>query len=476
MLTSRRASAGSRWRRPGGAARRRSAWRGASASHVSRRRRVSAISARPASVRLTTTARPSVGCASLLTRPPSARQFTVRVIDGGWMRSSSASWPGVSGPRFSIHSSTENWLSGRPASPRSARMRREARPTATRSSEAREGVGHDRYPNSLPPVTTSATRTRGASAAARATRTRAAPPAVALRHARQYRHPSRGSRAAASDGDGGQSSASAAAAVRGRVARRDGGRRTTHARRVGPGGARGRGAARHRPCAALPARARARSVHPRAGVTTSARAWRRVPRLAWPESSGRAEQAGVRGGRGRGRSSRPRATARVQDVAAVEDALVRDDRAERVGVDRPVLVPLGAEQHHVGVARGLERRGGEPQVGPLGGAFSIASGSVTVTCAPCSCICAATDSAGESRTSSELGLNAAPSTATRRPTIEPSHTSRARSTTRTRRRMLTESTSCRKPSASLDAELAGARHERADVLGQAAAAEAEARR
>ena len=46
-------------------------------------------------------------------------------------------------------------------------------------------------------------------------------------------------------------------------------------------------------------------------------------------------------------------------------------------------------------------------------------------------------------------MNAAPSTATRLPTIDPSHTSRARSTIRTRRRMLIESTSRRNDSASL---------------------------
>ena len=80
-------------------------------------------------------------------------------------------------------------------------------------------------------------------------------------------------------------------------------------------------------------------------------------------------------------------------------------------------------------------------------AFSIARGSVTVTLAPWSCICAATLSAGESRTSSECGLNATPSTPMRRPTIEPPSSSRARSTIRTRRRMLIESTSRRNVSA-----------------------------
>ncbi len=77
----------------------------------------------------------------------------------------------------------------------------------------------------------------------------------------------------------------------------------------------------------------------------------------------------------------------------------------------------------------------------------MARGSVTVTEAPCSCICAATLSAGESRTSSLCGLNAAPRTAICRPTMEPPHSSRARSTIRTRRRMLIASTSRRKVSA-----------------------------
>ena len=49
--------------------------------------------------------------------------------------------------------------------------------------------------------------------------------------------------------------------------------------------------------------------------------------------------------------------------------------------------------------------------------------------------------------SSLLGLNAAPSTATRRPSSEPSHTSRVRSTIRWRRRMLMSSTSRRNVSA-----------------------------
>ena len=76
--------------------------------------------------------------------------------------------------------------------------------------------------------------------------------------------------------------------------------------------------------------------------------------------------------------------------------------------------------------------------------------------------------------SSLSGLNAAPSTATRARRSSRRSTSLARSTIRTRRRMLIESTSRRKRQRLVDAELAGAGHERADVLGQAATAEAEA--
>ena len=76
--------------------------------------------------------------------------------------------------------------------------------------------------------------------------------------------------------------------------------------------------------------------------------------------------------------------------------------------------------------------------------------------------------------SSLSGLNAAPRTATRLPSSEPSQTSRASSTMRIRRRMLMLSTSSQEGQRLVGAELAGAGHERADVLGQAAAAEAEA--
>ncbi len=79
--------------------------------------------------------------------------------------------------------------------------------------------------------------------------------------------------------------------------------------------------------------------------------------------------------------------------------------------------------------------------------FSPAAGSVTRTVAPCSCSWAATLSAGESRMSSESGLNAAPRTAIRLPSNDPSQTSRASSTIRIRRRMLMLSTSRRNVSA-----------------------------
>ena len=79
--------------------------------------------------------------------------------------------------------------------------------------------------------------------------------------------------------------------------------------------------------------------------------------------------------------------------------------------------------------------------------LSPAAGSVTRTVAPCNCNCAATFNAGESRMSSESGLNAAPNTATRFPSNDPSHTSRANSTIRIRRRMLMASTSRKNVSA-----------------------------
>ena len=61
----------------------------------------------------------------------------MRVMLGGWMRSRSASWPGVSGPSLVSQARTVNCGSVRPASPRSARILREARPMAMRSSPAR---------------------------------------------------------------------------------------------------------------------------------------------------------------------------------------------------------------------------------------------------------------------------------------------------------------------------------------------------
>ena len=52
----------------------------------------------PDSVSDTTTWRPSVSWRRRRTWPPSSRQLTVRVIDGGWTRSSAASSPTVSSP------------------------------------------------------------------------------------------------------------------------------------------------------------------------------------------------------------------------------------------------------------------------------------------------------------------------------------------------------------------------------------------
>ncbi|SLH95506.1 Uncharacterised protein [Mycobacteroides abscessus subsp. abscessus] len=73
--------------------------------------------------------------------------------------------------------------------------------------------------------------------------------------------------------------------------------------------------------------------------------------------------------------------------------------------------------------------------------FSSAFGSYTVTTAPCSWIMPATFNAGESRTSSDSGLKAAPSTATFAPSSEPPQTTFAR------RRMLMLSTSRRNATA-----------------------------
>ncbi|SKU24437.1 Uncharacterised protein [Mycobacteroides abscessus subsp. abscessus] len=67
-----------------------------------------------------------------------------------------------------------------------------------------------------------------------------------------------------------------------------------------------------------------------------------------------------------------------------------------------------------------------------------------MTAAPLSCNSPATFSAGESRTSSDSGLNAAPSTATLAPSSDPPHALVASSTMRVRRRMLMLSTSRRK--------------------------------
>ena len=80
-------------------------------------------------------------------------------------------------------------------------------------------------------------------------------------------------------------------------------------------------------------------------------------------------------------------------------------------------------------------------------ALSIAAGSNTCTTAPAFCSVVATSSAGASRMSSEFGLNAAPSAATRTPARSPPASSRTRSTVRARRRWLMPSTSRRNATA-----------------------------
>src|SRR5690606_20029752 len=106
-------------------------------SHASRRRRVSLTSRTPASVRRTTTWRRSVACSPFSTRPISARALTARVMLGGRTRSCAASSPGDIAPCLWSTVRTPNWPSGRSASPRWARSRRETRVRATRSSPPR---------------------------------------------------------------------------------------------------------------------------------------------------------------------------------------------------------------------------------------------------------------------------------------------------------------------------------------------------
>src|SRR3954469_18622366 len=154
----------------------------------------------------------------------------------------------------------------------------------------------------------------------------------------------------------------------------------------------------------------------------------------------------------------------VEGVAPVEHGLAADHLAELDRVQLPVLLPLGEHQDGVGPLGRLLRCGREVQVRPLplavgdrggvrhphdrtlqlqlGGDVEGRGGADVVSVGLCRG--AATWRAGESRMSSLSGLKAAPRTATRLPTSEPSRTSRASSTMRIRRRMLMLSTSLRK--------------------------------
>ncbi len=153
---------------------------------------------------------------------------------------------------------------------------------------------------------------------------------------------------------------------------------------------------------------------------------------------------------------------------------MRDHRAQRRRVDLKELRPLGEQQDDVGVAGRLERRVARSQLREGAAAFSMATGSIDPYRARRPLQAAATSSAGESRMSSELGLNAAPSTATRLPTKVPPVSSRASSTAAVAAAQVDRVDLAQERQRLVDAELAGPGHERADVLGQAAAAEAEA--
>ena len=65
----------------------------------------------------------------------------VRVMDGGWTFSRSASSRGVIGPWTSRTASTEYWPGVTSSTLRSWRSRREVRMTAMRSSTARDAIG-----------------------------------------------------------------------------------------------------------------------------------------------------------------------------------------------------------------------------------------------------------------------------------------------------------------------------------------------
>lgn len=110
------------------------------------------------------------------------------------------------------------------------------------------------------------------------------------------------------------------------------------------------------------------------------------------------------------------------------------------------LLPLGGEDDQLRAAQCILEAGGVIESGETLRALSMPCGSYRRTLASASESWPATVSAGESRTSSEFGLNVAPSTVMLRPMTLPS-SSRARSTTRWRRRILIASTSRRNVSA-----------------------------
>ena len=106
--------------------------------------------------------------------------------------------------------------------------------------------------------------------------------------------------------------------------------------------------------------------------------------------------------------------------------------------------------------------------------MGIASGSNTRTSAPARCSAAATSRAGESRTSSVFGLNAAPSTAIRAPdqVLVEELASEVDDPAAAAQVDLVDL--AQEGDRRAGADLPGAGDERPDVLGQAAAAEAEA--
>ena len=138
---------------------------------------------------------------------------------------------------------------------------------------------------------------------------------------------------------------------------------------------------------------------PMFGAPTVAELEDRIRRAVVP--AGRAPPAGgtadrpVRGGRGRGRSSRRRARCRVEALRPSRMRGCATMRLQRDRVEGDVLGPLGEQQHHVRVAHGLldgVRVSAAPATSPA--RSRSPAGSVTVTWAPCSCICAATSARG----------------------------------------------------------------------------------